>query len=454
MSSSKTPVLRKIAAGLLLVRRTPGVRSKVAVLRQLSDVALRPLSRRSGGSAPSISADAWAEYHLLSFVDRDINVRLQPNQPPRIWFVVPDLDPSVIFGGYLALFQFAHFLQKLGHETAFLVLGAIKDKSTLLKSFEGKDLIHHVLANSQVGHIGISRTVPLNPEDMVLSYNWTTSLVAAKMVRFLNEQSYYYFVQEDERIFYDNDSRRFLAESIFHQSPRPRLICNSRRLLEHFQSEGLVGPDDEVAVFEQGLPVSALPDRQELSNRSPRRFAFYGRPEPHARRNLMTIALMAVARAKRNGAFDQQPWEFYMIGSSAMGESFEFEGLRVTCLPNQDYESYRRTLTTFDVGMSLMYAPHPSVPPFEMVRSGVVTVVNVAPGRPAEWYRSLSSNFEPGEPSVEGLAAAIGRAVQQAGDAGARLAAAQTYHPETWDLSFAHLPGALSHPLLRRFAGS
>ncbi|MCP8883385.1 hypothetical protein NIM87_07740 [Devosia sp. XJ19-1] len=448
MSGSRITISHKIAAGLLLVHRTPSIRSKLSVLGQLTRVALHPKLGRPDG-APSVSADAWAEYHLLSFVNRDINVRLQPDQPPRIWFVVPDLNASVIFGGYIALFQFINFVQSLGYETAILVLGPIGDKSELLKSFEDRALIHKVITQSHLERVGISRTIRLNPDDMVVSYNWTTSLVAARMVRFLDDKGYYYFVQEDERIFYANDSRRFLAESVFHQQPRPRLICNSSKLLQHLQSEGLVYPDSEVAVFEQGLPAAVLPDRATLSSRSPRRFVFYGRPEEHAKRNLMTIALMALARAKRCGAFDAEPWEFFMIGSPKMGESFELDGLRITCLPNKDYESYRQTLATFDLGMSLMYAPHPSVPPFEMVRSGVVTVVNIAPGRPAEWYRSLTSNFEPGEPTVDGLAGAIGRAAKRVGDVDARLSAARTYHPESWHVSFAHVPGMLSHRLFR-----
>ena len=82
-----------------------------------------------------------------------------------------------------------------------------------------------------------------------------------------------------------------------------------------------------------------------------------------------------------------------------------------------------------------------------MVRSGMVTVVNTTPRRPDEWYRSISANFEPGEPSVDGLADAIKRATARVGDIDARLAATETYHPSNWDESFADLPAQLGHAI-------
>ncbi len=265
---------------------------------------------------------------------------------------------------------------------------------------------------------------------------------------FSADPAYYYFVQEDERIFYPNDSYSFLCESLFFRSPRPRLICNSQRLLDHLKREGLADDQTEAAVFEQGIPEAPLPSADEISARETRRFVFYGRPEAHAKRNLMTIALMAIDRAARDRAFVDGPWEFYMMGSSRMGKSFALGGLTINCLPNQSYEAYRKQLAGFDVGMVLMYAPHPSVPPFEMVRSGVVTVVNTTISRDADWYRSVSANFEPAEPTVEGLAEAIVRAAARCSDGAARHAAAASYHPSNWSDSFTGMTGTLTHPLL------
>ena len=437
-----------------MVHRSTGVRGKLSALRRMALIGTRSHLRTKGTAAaePDVKANAWSDYFLLSFVNRDVNVRLDASQPRRLWIMVPELNASVIFGGYIALFQFMRFMQARGVRIGVLVLNEIEQREALLRTFSTSPVAHGVLSASDITTIGIGRTLRLHPGDMLLAYNWTTSIVAAKMARFLDDPAYYYFAQEDERIFYANDSYRFLAESLFHAEPRPRLICNSALLADHFRAAGLVDDRTETGIFEQGLPPAPLPTVVDLSSRSPRRFVFYGRPEDHAKRNLMSIALMAIARARRDRVFAAEPWEFFMMGSSRMGDSFDLEGIKVTCLRNMDYDSYRKALTGFDVGMSLMYAPHPSVPPFEMVRSGIVTVVNTMPLRDADWYRSISANFEPAAPTVEGLAAAIGRAVARVGDVQGRLAAATSHHPASWDESFARLPGQLSHTILQQGA--
>jgi hypothetical protein len=452
----------KLLAGLQMIWLAPGLHAKKATLVQLVRVARS--SRLAASRTPSksgatsadetVAANAWADFHLLSFVDRPVNVRLVDGRAPRLVAVVPELNPSVIFGGYIAFFQYLAYLQRRGVTVELLVLkpGLVTERGT--EAFAGNPLVQDVLARATVTVLGVARTVALGTKDAILCYNWTTALVAAKLAGALDMPAYHYFIQEDERVFYPSDSHRFLAESIFHSAPRPRLICNSAKLAAALLRDGLIDGHSEVAVFEQGIPDAALPTRSELAARTTRRFVFYGRPEDHARRNLMTIALMALSQAARDGAFDAAHWEFYMIGSTRMGAQFALGGITVTALPNSDYDSYRRGLLRFDAGMALMSAPHPSVPPFEMVRSGIVTVVNTTVARPADWYSGISANFEPAEPTVYGLARAIARAAARVGDARARLAAAKTYHPTDWEQSFAAMSSGLSDPVLAAAAST
>ena len=443
----------KVLAGLQMVRLAPGVQAKLATAAQLVRVATR--SRLSGKHAQArppaetVAANAWADYHLLSFVARPVNARVIDGRPPRLVAVIPELDPSVIFGGYLAFFQFLAFLQRRGVGVDLVVLKPPLAAHRLQEAFRASPLVQGVLSQATIAPLGVGRTVAIGALDAVLCYNWTTALVAAKLAQALHIPAYHYFIQEDERVFYPSDSHRFLAESIFHASPRPRLICNSAKLAEALLRDGLVDGTSEIAVFEQGIPDAPLPARSDLVARRVRRFVFYGRPEDHARRNLMTVALMALSRAVQNEAFAADPWEFYMIGSSRMGDQFSLGGITVTALPNCDYDSYRASLGQFDAGMALMSAPHPSVPPFEMVRSGIVTVVNTTIARPADWYLGISANFEPAQPTVDGLATAIARAVARTGNIKARLAAARTYHPADWEDSFRAMAGKLSHPLFQ-----
>jgi hypothetical protein len=437
----------KLCAGLHMLRLTPGLRAKTAMLRQLARVALARAPVTKAAADDQVATQAWADFHLLSFVNRPVNVRLVSDRAPRLVAILPELNPSVIFGGYIAFFQFLAFLQRRGVQVDLLVLKPLAAGASPAEMFAGNPLVRDVIGKAGVAAMGVGRTVAVGEGDAILCYNWTTALVAAKIAAAQGAAAYTYFVQEDERVFYPSDSHRFLAESIFHGNPRPNLICNSAKLAEALQRDGLTDPATEIAVFEQGIPDAPLPSREALAARDVRRFVFYGRPEDHARRNLMTIAMMALAQAVRNGAFAGAAWEFYMIGSMRMGAQFSVGGVTVTALPNTGYDAYRAGLLQFDAGMALMSAPHPSVPPFEMVRSGIVTVVNTMPARPADWYRGISGNFEPADATVDGLAAAIARAAERVADVDARLAAARTYHPADWEDAFAAMAGKLSHPL-------
>ena len=316
-------------------------------------------------------------------------------------------------------------------------------KDELLLALKGNALIHNVIEKAEIESLGVSRTLRLGADDALVAYNWTTTLIAQKAGKFLNDPHFYYFAQEDERIFYPNDSTRFMAESVFHLGPR--LICNSGNLRDHFKAEGLIPDGAECAVFEQGIPPCVLPDVAELAGRKVRKFLFYGRPEDHAKRNLYTIAIMALERAIAARAFSNEPWEFYMLGSSAMGETFSVQGREVKCLPRMGYVDYLSVLPGFDLGMCLMYAPHPSVPPFEMVRAGVVTVVNRYKSRDADWYAGISGNFVVGDATGQGMAAALIEGARKTADYENRLREAHSFHPDSWHETFTGITDQLSH---------
>jgi hypothetical protein len=438
----------KVQAGARLVGLAPGLRAKWTVAGQLARVALAGPRRVAAAPVADPVAELWSDYHLLSFVDRPVNVRLTEARAPGLVAVVPELNPGAVFGGYLAFFACLDRVLRAGLRVDILCLQPLPPGGPA--AFAARPEVRSVLERAELSTLGLARTPRLHPGDALLAYNWTTALLAQKMARFLRPGALHYFVQEDERAFYPSDAYRFLAEAVFHQEPRPVLLCNSVKLADALAREGLSDPACPPAVFEQGIADAPLPDAAAVSARRTRRLVLYGRPEAHARRNLMPIALMALAGAARRGVFDGTGWEFATVGSALLGTSFALDGLRIGVLPPCDYAGYRAALTGFDLGLALMGSPHPSVPPFEMVRAGLVTVVNTTADRPAGWYRAVSPNFEPAAPGVDGLIDALARAAARVADGPARIAGARTVHPATWQQAFDALNGRLHHPVLQQ----
>ncbi len=71
-------------------------------------------------------------------------------------------------------------------------------------------------------------------------------------------------------------------------------------------------------------------------------------------------------------------------------------------LPRADQADYARLLRAHDVGLALMYTPHPSLVPLEMASAGMVTVTNSFENKTADAMSAISSNLVTVAPTVDG----------------------------------------------------
>ena len=108
--------------------------------------------------------------------------------------------------------------------------------------------------------------------------------------------------------------------------------------------------------------------------------------------------------------------------------------------PKMTEEAYAGFVRALDLGVSLMYAPHPSVIPFEFATTGALVVTNTFSNRPAEWFRSYSDNILPCEPTVPGAVASIEAALDRMEDFDSRAAntllPANADWPQVFDRAF------------------
>jgi len=100
-------------------------------------------------------------------------------------------------------------------------------------------------------------------------------------------------------------------------------------------------------------------------------------------------------------------------------------------------EEYLRIVRGVDVGLSLIYSPHPGYPPFDLAASGAVVVTNRFGAAKMDLSR-YSPNILCVEPSVPGLVAGLRRAVALAEDQAMRTAnAAKFGMPRDWPTALA-----------------
>ena len=218
---------------------------------------------------------------------------------------------------------------------------------------------------------------------------------------------------------------------LFHRAPARLLPPAAHRRVSRSVKDG----DTRSISFQNAIvdvgPVSA----RDLARRTPSRLLFYARPEGHAARNMFELGALALAEAAREGLLDG--WSLAGIGT--VGETSTLElgnGARLRLLPRTTPDEYVEVLRAHDVGLSLMFTPHPSLVPIEMASAGMLVVANTYENKTADELHAISPNFVPAEPTVAGVVAGLRAAVARAGDLEARASGARVSWSRSWSESF------------------
>ena len=186
-------------------------------------------------------------------------------------------------------------------------------------------------------------------------------------------------------------------------------------------------------------PVTA----EQLRRPGPRRLLFYARPEEHAARNLFEIGAMALDDAITSGHL--AGWELAGIGAVELRDGslrLPRSGAALRLIPRSAQDDYARLLRSFDLGLALMYTPHPSLVPIEMCAAGMSTVTNTFENKDSAALGRISSNLVAAEPSVEGVSAALVDAEVRSALLDDRAAGSYVEWPASWDDALG--PGVLA----------
>jgi hypothetical protein len=201
-------------------------------------------------------------------------------------------------------------------------------------------------------------------------------------------------------------------------------------------ADGAEAGDAASVAFQNAITPIEPPTVEELSSRRSRRLLFYARPEPHAARNMFDLGLLALGRAVELGALPAD-WELHGIGTlSSRGRIELGSGAALALLRRSEQGAYANLLRSYDVGLSLMYTPHPSLVPIEMASAGMLTVTNSFENKTPEALAGISPNLVTAEPTIDGVAAGLGAAVAGVEDYARRVRGSEVDWSRDWDRSF------------------
>lgn len=157
---------------------------------------------------------------------------------------------------------------------------------------------------------------------------------------------------------------------------------------------------------------------------------------------MFEFGLSALRLAVQRLGSELDGWDLVGVGASE-NSTIKLDGDRsLRMMSKLDSYGYRQMLASSDVGLALMYTPHPSLVPLEMAAAGMLTITNACMSKGKDAFADVSSLIHVAEPDVEAIADALVAAFREVNGG----------EVETGDLDWPVTPaGAFPEPWLDKF---
>ena len=361
--------------------------------------------------------------------------------PERVNLLIPTIDLEHFFGGYIGKFNLAAKLAGRGMRVRLVTVDPVgplpPDWRRTVESYSG---LAGLFDKVEVAFGRESPQVEMSRADHFVASTWWTAHLARDALEGTERERFLYLIQEYEPFTFAMGSMAALAHESY-AFPHHALFSTGllrdwfreRRLGVY--AEGVEAGDAGSVAFQNAITDVRPPPAAELAERTTRRLLFYARPEDHAARNMFELGALALGRAVETGVL-RGGWELHGVGTTGPQRPIQLGGAALELLPRRDQSGYADLLREHDVGLALMYTPHPSLPPIEMAAAGMLTVTNTFETKTADALTAISPNLIPSAPTVEGVVAALAEAVAGAEDAERRVSGADVRWSRGWDESF------------------
>ena len=370
-----------------------------------------------------------------------LELAVTEDAPTRINILIPTIDLAHFFGGYIAKLNLARRLAERGARVRVVTVDPVgplpPDWRQTIQSYSG---LAGVLDRVEVEFGREAAGIEVSREDRFVATTWWTAHIADHAVRSLGGEPFLYLIQEYEPFTFPMGTYAALATESYGLPHRA--LFSTELLRGYFRRHGIgvyalgtEAGDEASTAFENAITAVTPPAADELEGRRTRSLLFYARPEAHAARNMFELGALALSRAAGEGVLDGI--ELHGIGTVQAGGRLDLgNGAVLDLLPRADQAAYGQQLREHDIGLALMYTPHPSLVPIEMASAGMLTVTNSFENKTAEAMSAISPNLITAEPTVEGVAKGLREAVDGAGDVGRRIEGGDVRWSRDWGESF------------------
>ena len=416
----------------------------------LAKLLVKLANSRLGVPAKSLMRRLQETYYNAEVLSRPVtkiaplSVNVSASAKSRVNILIPEINFARFYGGYMAKFHLARKLVEAGHSVRVITVDqSVRDIDSWKRDIVEYEGIEDIFDKIEVECcFDRNNRIEVSPNDVIIATTWWSAYIANALVKEIGSQEFIYLVQEYEPFTFPMGSYYALANESY---AFPHRAFYSTELLQEYFQNNNVGwlhntvedRSDHYEYFENA--IIDYPERTEIKKRASRerKLLFYARPEPHAARNMFETGFLALSKAIEDGVFDSGNWSFHGIGSSH-GDIPLPKGKKLEMLGKFGLSEYKSTLLEYDLGLALMYTPHPSLLPLELACAGMPIVTNTCMNKTVDKLRALSINMHVAAPSVEGVANKLAAAVKYEPDLSSRYIGSKVNWARNWEDALDH----------------
>ncbi len=346
-------------------------------------------------------------------------IRDESTEGYRINIITDDIGKKSLFGGVATSLVFVTLLCEKNNWTLRIITRwapiDLEDYYNFCKVY-GLAAPRKVegYSDARVGS-AVNYRLPVSKNDIFLATSWWSarSIIDSDIAK-----KFMYIIQEEETFFYPYSDDRYWCDRIMHDR-NIDFIINSKLLYDYLKNNGYDELIQNGVYFEPAFPEHLYhPDENTFVPKKDgkKKLFFYGRPMNP--RNLYYFGLKCLDEALKRGIIDGDLWDIYLAGYDDGVDGLKFtNGTIAKCNGAMAWDAYAQFARTIDLAFCLMYTPHPSYPPFDMLCSGAVVLTNEFKNKKNLTY---SDNLVMEALDVESLMNGFERAIKLASDLDAR----------------------------------
>lgn len=352
----------------------------------------------------------------------------------RVNVLIPAFSIESISAGFFGVFNVALFAASCGFKVRLVLFDNFYYDEDIFRGSLSKfpsfsDLFDRV----EVEYIG-DRKTPLivSPFDGTVATVWYSAYFAQKIQRAtVNTRPFLYLIQDYESAFYPFSSLNALSDDTYRMSYNG--LVSTKPLKDYITAFDSFSKGKFIHF--NNACSSILPDLETFKvnklNKK-KRFVFYSRPAVN--RNMFELAALSIITAFERGVFGNgSEWDFYGMGLGDV-EVKVTENISIIQLPRMSLKEYEEQMYTFDLCLSLMASPHPSIVPFDLSSAGALVVTNTFEVKNEEYFKDISDLILVANPNVDSIVDKLRVAIGQVSDLEGRYQrACNVNYPKTWE---------------------